>query len=583
VRLRLTRWRVVGIVLVALVAAAAWSVWSLYAAQRDLRGAQADASVFLAALEDGDEYAALDALAELQDSAGQAADRTGGPWWSVMTVTPGIGDDLGGIRAVSQSLDEVATGAGPEVAVLPDDVEALIRDRRIDVEGVAALGPRVARADDSARAAYDEVADLDSSGYVGLLRDRFDEYVGDVERLHHALRAARTAVDVAPTMLGADGPRDYLLVFQNNAEVRASGGLSGAWARLHVDDGRLELEEQGDAGDFEVQDASVLPLSAEEDALYGEVVGQYFADPVMVPDFPRAAELFDAFWQTEFPQVELDGVLTMDTVALAYVLKATDPVDLRGYTLTPANVVDSLLNQLYIAIDDPEMQDELFTEAASQIFIESTSGATSASTLAVEVGRAIGEGRLAIAAFDPAVAERLQGTAVAGELSGDEGSVPHVDVTLDDATGAKMSFYLRHSTSVRSVGCDDGRQQLEGVMRLHQTISRDEAARTLPDYVTGGGRYAVEVGTQQVLVRIYTPYGGELGEVYVDGERMPRFEVEQLDGRRTITLALAIEGPNEVEVTWDMTSGPGQADDGVVHVTPGVEVGDVGSTFSSAC
>ena len=46
-------------------------------------------------------------------------------------------------------------------------------------------------------------------------------------------------------MAGADGPRDYLLVFQNNAEIRATGGLPGSWARLHAEDGKLEHRPAG--------------------------------------------------------------------------------------------------------------------------------------------------------------------------------------------------------------------------------------------------------------------------------------------------------------------------------------------------
>ena len=40
---------------------------------------------------------------------------------------------------------------------------------------------------------------------------------------------SRTAT-LLPAMLGRDGPRDYLIVFQNNAEWRSLGGIVGALA-----------------------------------------------------------------------------------------------------------------------------------------------------------------------------------------------------------------------------------------------------------------------------------------------------------------------------------------------------------------
>ena len=46
-------------------------------------------------------------------------------------------------------------------------------------------------------------------------------------------------------MLGGDGPRNYLLVFQNNAEIRATGGLPGSWAEVHAEDGKHLAQAAG--------------------------------------------------------------------------------------------------------------------------------------------------------------------------------------------------------------------------------------------------------------------------------------------------------------------------------------------------
>ncbi len=48
--------------------------------------------------------------------------------------------------------------------------------------------------------------------------------------------ASRT-VQLLPAMLGADSQRRYLLMFQNNAEVRATGGIPGAVAVVTADRG----------------------------------------------------------------------------------------------------------------------------------------------------------------------------------------------------------------------------------------------------------------------------------------------------------------------------------------------------------
>ncbi|TFB67457.1 DUF4012 domain-containing protein [Cryobacterium sp. Hz9] len=47
------------------------------------------------------------------------------------------------------------------------------------------------------------------------------------------------AVQLLPAMLGADGQRSYLLLFQNNPEVRATGGLPGAFAEISTENVKL--------------------------------------------------------------------------------------------------------------------------------------------------------------------------------------------------------------------------------------------------------------------------------------------------------------------------------------------------------
>ena len=54
-------------------------------------------------------------------------------------------------------------------------------------------------------------------------------------------------------MLGSDGPRHYLLVVQNNAEIRSTGGLPGSFMILNAEDGKLSLGTQRAVDDFAVR------------------------------------------------------------------------------------------------------------------------------------------------------------------------------------------------------------------------------------------------------------------------------------------------------------------------------------------
>ena len=57
-----------------------------------------------------------------------------------------------------------------------------------------------------------------------------------------ALDAGAQVATLLPPMLGADGPRTYLLVSLNSAELRSAGGIVGAFAVLHAEDGAVDAD-----------------------------------------------------------------------------------------------------------------------------------------------------------------------------------------------------------------------------------------------------------------------------------------------------------------------------------------------------
>ena len=148
-------------------------------------------------------------------------------------------------------------------------------------------------------------------------------------------------------MLGASGPRNYLLLFQNPAELRATGGIPGAVALVHTENGKISLTQQASSADFPHYTPSVLELPLETRGLYGNIVGEYLQDVTMTPYFPLSGQLAREMWKRQFG-TEVDGVLSMDPVTLSYLLRATGPIALpTGDTLTSDNAVKLLLSDVY--------------------------------------------------------------------------------------------------------------------------------------------------------------------------------------------------------------------------------------------
>lgn len=267
---------------------------------------------------------------------------------------------------------------------------------------------------------------------------------------------------------------------------------------------------------------------------------------------------------------------------MSYLLEGTGPVKLGSTTLTSDTVVDQLLSEPYKTLD-PKAQDALFQQAARAIFEAATGDLPSPLKFVEGLARSASEGRFLVAAFDPEVEGTLAGTRVEGALAGDDGSVPHVDVAVNDATMSKLSYYLRYWAEVKPTTCDGGVQALSGSMTINQRISPAEAAK-LPESVTGPGGYGFKRGLQLLLIRLYGPYDGSIDHVTLNGKALGKHpQVTELDGREVTTIFLQLNSRKDMVINWTMHTGEGQTGDVKLGMTPSIVPGNNDSVARSAC
>lgn len=558
---------------------AAWQVWKV---SSELSAAADDASALQRAVTNGDDAAADDAFSRLQDNASSAAGRTDGFVWSALIWAPVVGDDLEGVRTVSAVLDDLAQdGIDPLIATARDLDSLSPQDGQIPLDVVANLREPVTSGHAAFVDARERLAEHDPASYNETIRAKYREIVSQVSRAESVLGTAETALEIMPTMLGAEGPRNYLLVFQNNAEIRAGGGLPGAVAMVSADQGALEMTRVVPASSFGVTEEPVLPLTDAEVEIWNNQLGTYFLDGNFTPDFPRTADLWQARWEQEYEAV--DGVMTIDPVTLSYLLRATGPLEVPGGpTLKAGNVVDELLHQVYLRYEEPSDQDAYFTAVANEVFSRVSAGAGDPRVLIESLARGTEEGRVKLHSFDETEQAAIAGSQIAGELKTDPvSSDPQVGVYLNDATGAKMSYFLRHDVQVTANSCQNGVQRLSGRAYLLSDAPADAA--NLPDYVTGGGRYRVEPGKQVVGMQIIGPVGGTVTDVRFNGADIAVPPVVDLEGRPVVSVFLELEPGFTADVEWHMTTGEGQDGTVAVDTTPGVEAENKSRTVESAC
>jgi hypothetical protein len=385
------------------------------------------------------------------------------------------------------------------------------KDGKVDLAPLVKAQPAVQRATTTLAKADRDATAIDTSDTLSPVTSAVNQLRNAVASVAGQADVANRAVQLAPAMLGHDGDRRYLLLFQNNAELRAGGGIPGAVALLDVKDGAIHLSNQASGSSFGQTEQPVLPLSTDTQGLYGAITGEYMQDVTLTPRFDVSAKLAREMWKQKYGQ-QVDGVLAMDPVTLAYILKATGPVQLpTGDILTSDNAVKLLLSDVYAKYPDPQVQDAFFASAASAVFDKVSSGAFDPKAFIGALTDGVQEDRLRLWSADRPEQDRLDGTAVAGPLPTSSASERQFGIYLNDATGAKMDFWLRKTVAVGSAVCRaDGRPTSVVQVTLKNTAPAD-AATSLPAYVTGAGDFGVDPGKVQTNVAVYAAKG----EIYL--------------------------------------------------------------------
>ena len=292
---------------------------------------------------------------------------------------------------------------------------------------------------------------------------------------------------------------------------------------LHIDDGAISIAQQASSSDFNNgRPRPIVELDPQTVALYGDKVGRWMQDVTTTVDFTESAAIMEAFWAESFG-TPIDGFISIDPVALSYLMRATSPVTLpNGDVLTADNVVSTLLNEVYFRYDDPEQQDLYFALAAGAVFDTLTS-ADDSRALIEQVVHAVEEGRLLYVPASDAEAELIAGTRITGTLPTGNDEITMVGSYINDITEGKLNYYM--DTAVEVVATCDAQPRFEVTTTVTSTLQPDQVAG-LARYISPGRFFPRGVISTDVV--LYGPVGARLVSTSVNGSEVSAHSVEHL-------------------------------------------------------
>jgi hypothetical protein len=467
--------------------------------------------------------AALDEAAAALDRAGDGFD---GPLAQPSRIVPGVAQN----RAVAADLANRSAAAARAAGAALDSVDLdrlQVVDGKIDVLAMGDLEAPLAELEATVLDLREVLTEVDEPWLVGPLESRLESVRDDADQAAVQAVGSHAAARVGPAMLGADGPRRYLIAFTNPAEARGLSGLMGEWNEMTVSGGRIELTGSGSTSDLErgIDNAEPIHLDMAHEyfARYGWMgAGGAAGDPVdrkfwvnsmVSPDLPTVGEVYAQLYEAA-TGTRLDGVIVIDPTAIAGMLSVTGPVELTAVDarISADNAVE------FLTLGQYEYPENVREEVVAELTAKTLDAVLSTTLpppqrLGAALGPAATEGHLSVWAARPEEQRLL-------ELVGIEAAMPRLAeatptdalaVTVNNAGGNKIDSFLETRIEYRP-HVDGGTGVVTAELEI--TLTNTAPSTGYSEYVIGN---VVDLpdGTNRAMVEIWSAL--ELRALAVDG------------------------------------------------------------------
>jgi hypothetical protein len=521
-------WRGLGAAVVLALAAAVWIAWTGLRARDELTSARSDITRLRAALVAGDQATADQVLADAQTHAANARDLTTDPVWRMAGWVPVLGRTPAAISQATSVVDEAAASVLPPLVDAADRLAPgqVMHGDSLDLSEVASALPSVQRARLALDPLTSQLDEIRLGGVPGPVASGVTSLNRQMNGLANDLTAVATAAAIIPPMLGQAGDRHYLVVFQNDAEARGTGGLVGAYAVVQASGGRLSVTGLGTDADLASATSPVLDLGPAYRQLFGADPALW-ANTNLSANFPSAARQQLELWRRQHGQ-KLDGVIAVDPVVLSYLLAVTGPARLPdGTQITAASIAPLTMQVAYARYPTPAQnpQRKAFLQTVAAAALGKVLAGGNPQRLLAALGTGAAERRLLVYSAHPAEEALIADTAVSGVV--DDSPGPYAGVAIDNASGSKVDYYTTAGLSYVRGCAQGGAGSVAATVTV--TLTDKAPARGLPQYVgyrldrgpitSAAGRGGDGSVLDRVLVYLAT--GAQVVGATLDGQQVP--------------------------------------------------------------
>jgi len=356
----------------------------------------------------------------------------------------------------------------------------------------------------SALPQYEEA--LNALGYVEseALPVEYQQSFGEFKVLFAGLISdMHQMVDVisgVQKIMGSDGFKRYLVLFQNNHELRPTGGFVGSYATIDVQNGKILSIDVPKGGSYDVQGQLNIFLKPPVPL---QVVNKRweFQDGNWFPDFSASAQKMAWFYQHS-RNTTVDGVIAINASVLERLLRVLGPLQSDEYSLLldSDNALEQIEHHVEIAREGSTsttpkaILSDLLGEMMSSM---NTIEPTQIVSLVSELHGALQEKEIQFYFTDNNVQQLFSSYGWTGEVVRVESSQDYLMVVNTNVGGGKSDAEMQQNIEHQAVVQEDG-SVIDTVIIKRTHIGAVEGE--------SDGERNVD------YVRVYVPEGSELLE-----------------------------------------------------------------------
>jgi len=262
---------------------------------------------------------------------------------ALLANAPGAGGEFRSGKALLDAGNDLATAA----TLLTKSLD-FVNDPSLDLTAKIARAQELAlQAQPLLASAQTKLAGADSlpagiGGNLGSLKNK-------VAATNDLVNAFLKVAPAIRSVLGETQARRYLVIFQNNAELRPTGGFIGSFALVDIDRGAVTAVEVPAGGSYDLE-GSLKASVLSPDPLRLVRSKWEFQDANWFPDFPTSARKLAWFYnQSGGPTV--DGVIAINAPVLAELLDAVGPINMPTYGVVATST--SILQTAQEIVESP--------------------------------------------------------------------------------------------------------------------------------------------------------------------------------------------------------------------------------------